>query len=186
MRLLDMEGETRNVLFSVLCDCCSLFVLVHFRKEKTAYLSHREIEPGRMICVLVWLHFKSKEADLTLESFQDSSFVELGNFFEDEIIAAQKKRELIDKEDPDSKDGGGSMHNSFREFGKRKAVCQHSGDEECLDFDAIDKRERELELQSELDTLSAFRNFYHFGHPLPLTQGVLNEFQKHDLGTDSF
>ena len=186
MRLLEVEGATRNILLSVLCDCCSLFVLVHFRKEKTAYLSHREIEPGRMICVLVWLHLKSREADFTLKSFEESGFVTLGGFFEDEVIASQKKRGLIDEKNSDCGDAGDTMHKPYGESGKRKAACQNSwGDEECLNFDAMDEQERELELQSELDTLSALRNYHHFGHKLPLTKGVLNELQKHSLGTDS-
>lgn len=178
LRLGEVEGSPRNVLFSILCDCCSLFVLVHFRKEKVAFLSHREIEPGRMICVLVWLHLKAREGDFTLEWFKKSGFVKLGGIFEDEVVAAQKKRGLVDEKDPDAGDEGATKHKELREAGKRKAVCQFSGkNEECLDVAAMDEQERDLELQAELDTLSAFRNFHHFGHKLPLTKGVLNELQ---------
>lgn len=59
-----------NVIFSVLTDCCSLYVLVHFRIEQV-YLSRREIEPGRIISVLVWLHTISKRRNgLTLKEFK--------------------------------------------------------------------------------------------------------------------
>jgi hypothetical protein len=54
-RVLGWSGS--NALFSVLTDCCFLYVLVHFGDEKQAYLSQREMESGRMIIDgLVCLH----------------------------------------------------------------------------------------------------------------------------------
>lgn len=86
--------DAPNVLFSLLTDCCCLHVLVHFRAEKRMYLSHCEVEPGRMIAVLVWLHTASHKTDFTEGAFKKSSFP-VGETFEKEIsqVVALKKRD---------------------------------------------------------------------------------------------
>jgi hypothetical protein len=102
-----------NVLFSLLADCCCLHVLVHFRAEKRMYLSHREVEPGRMIAVLVWLHTASHKTDFTEEAFKESGFP-IGETFENEVseVVARKKRDR----------GENAKTSRFR---KLKTVCDN-------------------------------------------------------------
>lgn len=54
LALLQKNKELPNVIYSVLCDGLCLHVLIHFPKTSKAYLSHREIEPGRMTCVMAY------------------------------------------------------------------------------------------------------------------------------------
>eukprot|EP00978_Attheya_sp_CCMP212_P014105 scaffold35840_cov51-Attheya_sp.AAC.3 len=62
--------------------------------EKVTYLLHREIEPGRMIIMLTWLHTISKNEDFMVDEFRKEACVALGDFFEEEINNAQMKRGL--------------------------------------------------------------------------------------------
>ena len=50
------KSNRPEVIYSVLCDGYSLCILLHFVQDQTAFLSHREIEPGRMVVLLAWLH----------------------------------------------------------------------------------------------------------------------------------
>jgi hypothetical protein len=89
---LSLGKSGPNVLFSLLTDCCCLHVLVNFREEQRAYLPHREIEPGRMIAVLVWLHKVSHIGDLTDNEFKKFGF-KIGQSFEREIENAVAGRD---------------------------------------------------------------------------------------------
>jgi hypothetical protein len=172
--------EHHNVLFSALCDSCSLHILVHFRKEKIAYLSHREIEPGRMIIILAWLHTMSKSGNLTLEDFKNKVFVAVGGMFEDEVKDSLKKRDL---------DGGGKKESAKGKhgrsndggYGKRKANTTEY--EMCLEPHTMDEREDEIQRQQKRDTFSALLNLYHFGQELPLTENVLQTLHGKDTCT---
>jgi hypothetical protein len=166
-----------QAIYSVLCDVFCLHVLVYFPAEKKAYLSHREVEPGRMVCVLAWVHSISTRDNLSVQEFLKMGFMISGSF-KDEIRASQKKRGI----DPGEADNQSSSARSDRsqrqprQTKKRNASMEH--EIMCIDVVASEKQEAEREEQTKLDTFSLFQNHYHFGDPLPLTAGVLSEMEK--------
>jgi hypothetical protein len=162
-----LERGGPNALFSVLTDCCSLYVLVHFRDQKQAYLSRREIEPGRIIGVLVWLHTISKRRnDLTLKEFLESGFVigekTLDAEIADTVNAKKRSRSIGSRSNQSRSDDGGTMQHDTK-----------SHDILVLDVSAADEKEKRDAEIAQLATFSAFQNHYHFGCDLPLTDGVM-------------
>jgi hypothetical protein len=174
--VMENRDEAPRAIYSVLCDVCCLHVLVYFPFEKKAYLSHREVEPGRMVCVLAWVHSISTQDKLSVQKFLEMGLNVSGSFI-DEVKASQKKRGI----DPDEADGQSSSARSdrsqqqLRYVKKRSASMEH---EMCIDVVASEKQEAEREEQTKLDTFSLFQNYYHFGDPLPLTEGVLSEMER--------
>jgi hypothetical protein len=170
------RDEAPRAIYSVLCDVCCLHVLVYFPFEKKAYLSHREVEPGRMVCVLAWVHSISRRGKLSVQEFLEIG-LDVSGSFTDEIKASQKKRGI----DPDKAGGQSSSTRSDRSqqqprhANKRSASMEH---EMCIDVVTSEKQEAEREEQKKLDTFSLFQNYYHFGDPLPLTEGVLSEMER--------
>jgi hypothetical protein len=160
----------------VLCDVCCLHVLVYFPAEKKAYLSHREVEPGRMVCVLAWVHSISTRDNFSVQEFLNMGFIVSGSF-KDEVRASQKKRGIEPGEADDQSSSARSDRSQRqpRHTKKRSASMEH---EMCIDVVASEKQEAEREEQTKLDTFSLFQNHYHFGDPLPLTEGVLSEMEK--------
>lgn len=173
-RVLARGGS--NALFSVLTDCCSLYVLVHFRDEQQAYLSRREIEPGRIIGVLVWLHTKSKRSiDLTLKEFLESGFVigekTLDTEIADTVNAKKRSRSIGSRSNQSRSDDGGTMQHDTK-----------SHDILVLDVSAAGEKEKRDAEIAQLATFSAFQNHYHFGCDLPMTDGVM-KFLRAQEGT---
>lgn len=170
-----------NALFSALCDCCSLYILVHFPHDDVAFLSHREVEPGRMVCVLAWLHKISKNSGLTLKEFRSMGFT-IGDAFEKEIEDAQKKREAGGKGNAGNNQGAKKGdHKTQKMQSKKRSAATWVGEEMCLDLVASEELEAERERVEKLATFSAFQNYYRFGDPLPASDGVLFVHQKQEM-----
>jgi hypothetical protein len=167
------QDEAPRAIYSVLCDVCCLHVLVYFPFEKKAYLSHREVEPGRMVCVLAWVHSISTQDKLSVQEFLEMGLDVSGSFI-DEVKASQKKRG-IDADGQSSSARSDRSQQKLRHAKKRSASMEH---EMCIDVVASEKQEAEREEQRKLDTFSLFQNYYHFGDPLPLTEGVLSEMER--------
>jgi hypothetical protein len=165
--------EAPKVLYSVLFDACCLHVLVHFPCEKKAFLSHREIEPGRITCVIAWLHTLSARDDLTVDQFLELGFM-VGNTIQTEVKASQTKRGRLGNQ----KVKGSSRHGTS--VPKQASGGQKRGlnTDMCLDTKDDEQRDLELEQHRKLATFSHFQNHYRFGDELPMTEGVLNVFQK--------
>ena len=178
-------GDTSKVVLSALCDCFCIHILVHFPGEKKAYLSHREVEPGRIVCVLAWLHMISKKNDWTLEDFQAMGLA-IGSAYEDEIADAAKKRGAEGKattsnhSDDDKSD---KVKRVKKKVGKkRSAFCASNYDSGAtvIDMTLIDQSEMEQERSKKMTTFSAFQNFYRFGDPLPVTEDVIRVLQEQE------
>ena len=180
-RHLSLVRRGPNVLFSLLTDCCCLHVLVHFREEQRAYLSHREIEPGRMIAVLVWLHKVSHNGDLTEDKFLKCGF-EFGQTFESEISDAINRRKRASGSRIVQGNRGSKKTNnrkpgpcdesptSGRNLGANLTLTSNL----LLDVSAADEREKRDAEIKHLATFSAFQNHYVWGCDLPMTEGVLD------------
>ncbi|CAB9524037.1 unknown protein [Seminavis robusta] len=162
-----------HAILSALCDCFCMHIPVHFSSEGKAYLSHREVKPGGMVCILAWLHMMSQRTeDLNSTQFEAGGFV-IGESYEDEIIGAVKKRGLNDgqddKADPKSNDAQSGSGNAR----KRSAAAWDQGTVECMDASAEERMELEQEHAEAMSTFTAFQNFYRYGDPLPATEGVM-------------
>jgi hypothetical protein len=175
-----------DVILSALCDCFCMHILVHFPSEGKAYLSHREVEPGRMVCVLAWLHMMSQRTeDVNSTQFEAGGFV-IGEAYEDEIIGAIKKRGLNDcqdgKTDPKSNDAQSGSGNAR----KRNAAAWDQGAVECMDASAVERMELEQEHAEAMSTFTAFQNFYRYGDQLPATEGVMRTLENQNrLGDET-
>jgi hypothetical protein len=176
-RHLSLVSNGPNVLFSVLTDCCCLYVLVHFRKEKRAYLSHREIEPGRMIAVLAWLQKQSTLADLTEQEFLQRGFA-IGEPFEAEISdAVDRKRAGSATTNPVA-----SINQKPHGDGAGFAGAKSNHALDVVDVTAADDKEKQDIIHSQVSTFSAFQNHYHWGCDLPMTEGVLGVLERSHRG----
>jgi hypothetical protein len=180
-RHLSLVRRGPNVLFTLLTDCCCLHVLVHFREEQRAYLSHREIEPGRMIAVLAWLHKASHNGDLTEDKFLGCGFA-FGQTFESEISdAINRKKRAGGSRNVQGNRRNKSTINRKPTPGDKSATSRRNLGENLtstsnlvLDVSAADEREKRDAEIKHLATFSAFQNHYIWGCDLPLTEGVLD------------
>ena len=177
---LRTAGTPRKVLFSMLSDCCSLYVLVHFPDSGNAYLSRREIEPGRMVAVIAWVHFMSTYALSDESKFSEESFVakfSIGDLtFADEF---QKQKRA-----------SGNMNVNKSAKSKRNKGSRKKAPEPRLDSAAAEQliAEVEDEIVSQKRKLDheafvAYRNHYNFGWPLPPMErnlGVATSQQDND------
>ena len=156
--VLQDRMHSPQAIYSVLCDVCCLHVLVYFPAEKKAYLSHREVEPGRMVCVLAWLHLISSRDDLSVQEFLNMGFI-VGGSFKDEVRASQKKRGIEPGEAVDQSSSARSdrSRRQSRHTKKRNASMEH---EMCIDVVASEQQAAEREKQTKLDTFSLFQNHY--------------------------
>jgi hypothetical protein len=191
---LQLKDNTNHpdVIYSVLCDGYSLCIMIHFTQEHTAFLSHREIEPGRMVVMLAWLHrLATSNTSLTSSAFRDMPVILVGSRMEDEIDSCLQK-----KRSPTGGGGGGkqrsrkqkatassSSNNNDEPYKKRLAAAQGPEDAEfCLDLPACDRMEREEETARQLSMFSAFRNYHSFSDPLPATEGIVHMMEKRNEG----
>ena len=168
-RLTDLEPP--EVLYSMLCDGLCLHVLVHFPKRKVAYLSHREIEPGRITCVVAWLHKLSARKDLSEEEFLNMGF-DIGLKMQDEVAASvKKKRERKPAGGDGTKNTGQSNKNINRKVAPRSKT-------RCIDLAADEEAERRREDQSQFSAFLQMQNYYRYGDPMPLTEAILDKSTK--------
>ena len=165
LSLLNKDKQLPQVLYSMLCDGLCLHVLVHFPRSNVAYLSHREIEPGRMACVVTWLHKLSARNDLTETEFLEMGLV-VGDYLDAEVKETmQKKRER--KPEPGRRMTEGKTKNNLGSTApKSKSMC--------IDVVADEKHGRLEAEQREFSAFLSFQNYCRYGDPLPLTETILN------------
>jgi hypothetical protein len=178
--LLKQNESQRNILFSILCDVGALHVLLHFPLEQKAFLSHRSIQPGQMVCVMAWLHMESKKgqnSSISSEDFMKKFELTIGNLYFDEWkdFGMETKQRRPDQ----------SKNETNREE-KSAKWQQHGGDDRTdkdhaflvLDFDAMEKREEEERLARRMTTFSMLMNHFNHGDTILLTEEVLEEFER--------
>ena len=159
--------------------------MIHFTREQKVLLSNREIEPGRIVVLLAWLHrlaTSSSSSTLTSSAFEQnwSSLITVGDKLKEEINTCVQKKcsgtgagtTEISRKQPASAHGRPN---------KRPASPLQSPDDVssdlgvCLDLRAEDQRELEEERGKQLSLFSALRNYHHFGDPLPLTERAVQQ-----------
>jgi hypothetical protein len=167
IELLIRDLKAPRVLFSVLCDCCSLHVLVHFPQEKRAFLSRREVEPGRMIAVLAWVH-RAAGNGITMTELE--KLFAIGDTFANEIRDRKTRSGRGPEIHPTS-----DKKQKAADSGNGRGPREREAKLVPLSFD--DEEESEQERRSEkLDAFASYRNHYNLGWPLPLKRGVLESF----------
>ena len=164
--LLRKDKQLPQVIYSVLCDGLCLHVLIHFPRQSKAYLSHREIEPGRMICVITWLHKLSARNDLTEEEFLDIGLC-IGDSLDSQVQNVVTKKSARVR--PQGTNKSKARPNSKTTYGTKRAYPS-------IDVVAEDERSQQAERQRGLATFSSFQNYYRYNDPLPLTEAVLESF----------
>ena len=165
--LLQRNGKFPNVIYSVLCDGLCLHVLIHFPKKKRAYLSHREIEPGHMTCVIAWLHQLSANQGPTEEEFLESGFV-IGDSLESHMQQSLNKKR-------DRNPSGGRKAEEKSVPTSRGTTSAKGTKRSCLLLDVArdDESLKQEECRKNLSTFSSLQNFHRYNDPLPLTEAVL-------------
>ena len=165
LSLLNKDKELPQVLYSMLCDGLCLHVLVHFPRSNVAYLSHREIEPGRMTCVVTWLHNVAARKNLTEAEFLEMG-LQIGDYLDAEVKETlQKKRER--KPEPGRRRTEGKPKKNLGSIAPKSKTM-------CIDVVADEERERLEAEQREFSAFLSFQNHYRYGDPLPLTETILN------------
>lgn len=190
LKLKLSKGGCPSVLWSALCDCFCIHILVHFPGEEKAYLSHREIEPGRIVCVVAWLHMMSNRDSITLEDFEAMGFT-IGNAFEEEIRNAATKRASGDKTKAQkgNDDKSKKAKAAGLQKGGREKLCV---DRDCddvgmhIDMGLIEEMEIEEARAERMSTFSSFQNYYRFRDPLPSTEAVVSLLENQEkLGEET-
>lgn len=181
---LKLTDRCPGVLWSALCDCFCIHILVHFPGEKKSYLSHREVEPGRIVCIVAWLHMMSKRANVTLKDFKDMGFT-IGNAFEEEIRNAATKR-TADK--GKGQKGEGNKSKKAKPTGSQQEEMDNiSVDRDCddvemhIDMGMIEEMEIAEARAERMSTFSSFQNYYRFGDPLPATEAVMRLLENQEI-----
>lgn len=189
---IEEKEEKPNLLFSVLSDCLGLYILIHFGNSQNAYLSHREILPGRIVPLLVWLLSLDKEGNLDEETFKNMDLINVGKTFEEEIAgkknkssqnrAQSKKSNAKNGNPPKINKNKGGKTRKVNEESKKKIHNYNFNDEriEVIDFEAMFIAEQEEEESKDLEMFIAYQNHYRYGDPLPTTERfieLLNEDQ---------
>lgn len=166
IELLQVNLALPSVLYSVLCDGFSLYVLIHFPPKNTAYLSRREIEPGRMTCVMAWLQQLSANKDLTEEQFLGMGFKVESNDLESDVTEQVKKAgEAREKR---------RIENDANENNQKKSATKFNNKGLVIDVVADEEFDRQAKLQKKSATFCHFQNYYRYNDPLPLTEDVLD------------
>lgn len=163
----------RKVLFSLLTDCCSLYVLVHFPDSGNAYLSRREVEPGRMVAVIAWVHLMSSQVLSDSSTFSEESFVAKFSVgeetFSDEFRKQKWTNNANTKQNPSNKRLAGS-----------KPAPESKMD---MDMELVAEAEDEIvaqRMRSDQEAFAVYRNHYNFGWPLPPMEQNLGFAQQED------
>jgi hypothetical protein len=151
----------RKVLFSFLTDCCSLYVLVHFPDSGNAYLSRREVEPGRMVAVIAWVHLMSSQVLSESSTFSEESFI--GKFsIEKETFASEFRKQKRTN----------NMNTTQNPSNKRQAGSGPAPKQTVdMEMKLIAETEDEVvaqRIRSDQEAFVAYRNHYNLGWPLPL------------------
>mgnify|MGYP001798021261 CR=1 FL=1 len=185
------DPNAPKVIYSVLSDTYSLCFMIHFTEQQTAFLSHREIEPGRIVVWLPWLHrLAKKRANLTLSSFKEMKLAQVGGTLEAEIQHCVTQRRSASTGDGRGKGHSVKQQNAQRssinnidELAKKKPAksqpLKEADDEEfrleVVTSDSDDRSEVvEDETARRLSMFSALRNYHRFNDPLPAMEGIVH------------
>jgi hypothetical protein len=166
----------RKVLFSLLTDCCSLYVLVHFPDSGNAYLSRREVEPGRMVAVIAWVHLMSSQVLSESSTFSEENFVakfSVGKeIFSDEFRKQKRTNNANTKQKPSNKRLAGSQ-----------PAPEPKKPKMDMDMELVAEAEDETvaqRMRSDQEAFAVYRNHYNFGWPLPPMEQNLGFAQQED------
>jgi hypothetical protein len=154
---LNTLQKPRKVLFSLLTDCCVLYVLVHFPGSGNAYLSRREVEPGRMVAIIAWVHFMSLHGISNDSSFSEKSFIEKFSVGQDSFADDFLKQKRVNN------------LNSKQKSRKKRPQSTKTSPEQLLEL-VVDDEEDEVvaqRLRMKQEAFATYRNHYNFGWPLP-------------------
>jgi len=156
-----------QVVYSVLCDGLCLHVLIHYPESGGAYLSHREIEPGRMTAIMAWVHSLSARQDLTEDEFLKKGFA-IGDTLEEEVkkIVAKKHAKGEKKGS-----GGGKCQPSGR--GSRDSIRGIKRAPLVLDIAGDDERFKQAQINKGLSTFCSVQNHFRYNDPLYLNDTVI-------------
>ena len=170
IHLWNVNAALPSVLYSVLCDGFSLCVLIHFPSKNTAYLSRREIEPGRMTCVMAWLQQLSANKELTEEQFLGMGFKIESKDLQSDVT------EQVKKAGEEAREKRRIENTANNENNPKKSATKKLSNKGLvvIDFVADEEFDRQAELQKKSATFCHIQNYYRYNDPLPLTEDVLD------------